>query len=83
MNALDDEGVARTRSNLDLDWAFADMVKHYRTYCVNQEDPVLQSYKKLVDDIRQLNLKFEIKGFVDAHEATVAANREVKVEGQT
>lgn len=81
MNALDDEGIPRTRSNLDLDWAFTDMVKHYRTYCVNQEDPVLESYKKLIDDIRQLNLKFDIRGFVEAHEAAAIANKEVKVEG--
>ena len=83
LNTLDDEGCARTESNLHLDRAFIDMIKVHRTYCVGQEDPVLSSYKQLVDDVRQLHLKFKVSEFVAEHEKSVRAGREVKVEGQT
>ena len=59
------------------------MIKVHRTYCVGQEDPVLSSYKRLVDDVRQLHLKFKISEFVVEHEKSVRAGQEVKVEGQT
>lgn len=52
LNEYDDEGIRRTKSNLDLDRAFMDMVKVHRAYCVGQEDPVLEDYRELVDDIR-------------------------------
>ena len=67
------EGAAVSGDEQGLQEQFIELVSHQSTYCVGEKiDPIIESYKELLDGVRQFDQKFGIETFVQEFLETVA-----------
>ena len=82
-NIRNDYGELRSKSSIDLDIAFIELIKTSRVFIVGHTDPIKMNFEKLIDDIKQLNLMIKISDFLKEFRKLCKKKTENIVVGKT